>query len=231
MSRIEPIQNPDRINELREIGRRVFQLNRSSQNVFKPEIEACLIFHPPENDSVEADYLTEKQYEAIVAAAKHVGDTGFVLCDDLSGLMHGTKRRRFTTPPGSDGPVWEDCTEPAEWWCEFPEYEAYRATGHVCILDTAIYSINAHWGVYTQYEWWHLVGGSVDFIRHVDNLYSGWRNNLITLVDDWPHDKMKRGLETVDLLIETLPYWRKYPGDDWVETFTAKLDQKLTGGL
>ena len=231
MSRITPIYNPDRINEMRQIGRRVFHLSAYFGIVFRPAIEACLLFHPPEENTFEADYLTAKQYEAIVAAAKHVGDTGFVLSDDLNGLMHNTTRRSFTTPPGSKGPVWTDDTNPAIWWCEFPDYDDYRTTGCVRVVDTALYSINAHWGVHTHYEWWHLIGGSVDFIRHVDKLYPAWRNNLITLVDDWPHDKMERGLETVDILIRLLEYWKKWPGDEWVDTFAAKLDQKLEGGL
>ncbi len=112
MSKIEPIENPDRRHEIREIGRRVFHLTDSFDVVFKPEIEACLIFHPVDYDSFDADYLTEEQYEVIVVAAKHVGDTGFVLSDDLNGLMRGTKRRSFTTPPGSEGPGLDGRYEP-----------------------------------------------------------------------------------------------------------------------
>ena len=231
MSKIEPIENPDRRNEIREIGRRVFQWTDSSNIVFKPEIEACLIFHPVDYDSFDADYLTEEQYEAIIAAAKHVGDTGFVLSDDLNGLMRGTKRRSYTTPPGSEGPVWADDKKPADWWCEFPEYEDYRNTGCVSLIDSVLYSVNAHWGVHTHYEWWHLVGGSIDFISHVDKMYPAWRNDIITLIDHWHLDKMERGNQTVDMLIKLVDEWKKWPGDEWVDTSTAKLDRKLAGGL
>ena len=229
MSKIEPIENPDRRDEIREIGRRVFQWTDSSNIVFKPEIEACLMFHPHDHE-FDLDSLTKGPYEAIVAAAKHVGDTGFVLCDHLNGLMRGEKLRSYTTPPGSEGPVWADCKDATDWWCEFPEHEDYRTTGHVRMLDTVLYSINAHWGVYTQYEWWHLVGGSVDFVSHVDKMYPAWRNDIITLVDEWDGE-MARGLVTTDTLIELLEYWKKWPGDEWVDTLTAKLDRKVTGGL
>ena len=229
MSKIEPIENPDRRNEIREIGRRVFQWTDSFEVVFKPEIEACLMFHP-RDDPLDVDYLTKEPYEAIIAAAKHVGDTGFVLSDHLNGLMRGTTLRSYIKPPGSEHRIEVPYKDAEDWWCEFPEYEDYRKTGCIGLLDRVLYSINAHWGVYTQYEWWHLVGGNLDFICHVDKMYPAWRNDMITLVDEW-EGEMARGHETVDRLVKLLDYWKKWPGDEWVETFTAKLDHKLTGGL
>ena len=229
MSKIEPIENPDRRDELREIGRRIFQLNDSSEVVFKPAIEACLMVHP-HDDEFDVDYLTEEPYEAIIAAAKHVGDTGFVLCDHLNGLMCGATSYSYVKPPGSDHRIKVKSEKPEDWWCEFPSYDAYRDTGCVGLVDTVLYSINAHWGVHTRYEWWHLVGGSIDFISHVDKMYPAWRNDIITLVDEW-EGEMARGHKTVDRLIKLLDYWKKWPGDEWVETLTAKLDRKLTGGL
>ncbi len=93
-----------------------------------------------------------------------------------------------------------------------------------------MYSINAHWGVYTCHEWWQLVGGNIAFIRHVDKMYPAWRNGVIALVNEW-EGQIKRGTPIGDVLIYLLDYWKKWPGDEWVDTLTAKLDQKLTGGL
>ena len=226
---------------MREIGRRLFGWEDAFEMAFKPEVEACLMVHP-HDDPFDLDWLTKEPYEAIVAAAKHVGDTGFVLTD-LSGIFSDDPGRHFYTqffvrPPSSTNysegilDIEVDGQKVAEyWWCEFPTFDDFcDIRGQLGAVDTAVYSINAHWGVYTLYEWWHLVGGNLDFIRHVDKMYPAWRNDIITLVDEW-EGAMARGHPTVDLLIKLLNYWKKWPGDEWVETLAARINIKMTGDL
>ena len=231
MSKIEPIENLDRRDEMREIGRRLFQAHDTCEAIFKPTVEACLMFHV--SNGTDSDYLTEEQYATIIAAAKHVGDTGFVL-STLSGIFAGDPNHRYyTSPPGAhkkerievDGP------ELAHYyWCEFPQYNEYLHTAFVAAWNTAVFSINAHWGVYTCREYWQLVGGNIDFIKQVDKLYPAWRNGVIRLIDEWD-GTIARGTPIGDILVNLLNWWKKYPGDEWVDTFAAKLDRKLDDGL
>lgn len=205
MSKVTPIENDDRQNEIREIELRLFRSQDPFELIFKPEIEACLIFHPLDDDPSDGDYLTEEQYEAIVAASKHVGDTGFVLSHHHTNV-------------------------PEYWWCEFPSYEDYRTTGWVGLLDTIMHSVNAGWGLLTAHESHTFVGGNAEFIGHVDTMYPAWRTNLMALVDKWDGTTEPR-LFIIELLRDLMDEWKKWPGDDWVKTLSAKLDRKLTGGL
>ena len=231
MSKIEPIENPDRRNSMRDIGRRLFQPHDTCEGIVKPTVEACLMFHV--SNGTDRDYLTKEQYATIIAAAKHVGDTGFVL-STLSGIFAGDPNRRYyTSPPGAHKEVRieVDGQDVAEYyWCEFPPYNEYLNTAFVAACDTAVFSINARWGVYTCREYWQLVGGNIDFIEQVDKLYPAWRNGVIRLIDEC-EGTIARGMPIGDVLVNLLDWWKKYPGGDWAETVTAKLDRKLAGGL
>ena len=70
------------------------------------------------------------------------------------------------------------------------------------------------------------MGGNIDFIRHVDKMYPAWRNEVIELIDNW-EGQIKRDDPMVNLLIELLEYWKRYPADAWVETVADKLSRKL----
>ncbi len=102
MSKIEPIENPGRRKEMREIARRLFLRHDSCEALFKPEIEACLIFHT--NDESDNDYLTKEQYEAIIAAAKHMGDNGFVVSTLCGIVSDDDANDRFYVTPLSRQP-------------------------------------------------------------------------------------------------------------------------------
>lgn len=234
MSKIFPIENVHLKNEFREIGLRVFRSQDPFDLIFKPKIEACLIFHPLEDDPSDGDYLTKEQYEAIIAAAKHVGDTGFVLCNATNRLVDDPKYRwGLTSAPGEPGKwIKVEAQELAEyWWCEFPNYEDYRAINMVGVLDTAVYSIDAGWGLLTAHECHTLVGGNVDFISHVDKMYPAWRDNVMTVLTEWEGKMVQGEIFIADLLVELVHEWKKWPGDEWAETFTEELDFKLRYGL
>ena len=168
---------------------------------FQPQIEACLYF--PFTDGT---CLAPVQYRAVTEAARALGERGFFLSetesdDFIDRLNH--------------------------WWCEFPTYEQYVSQ---CGLETSLYSMELSWGAIASHEWHALVGGPQDFIRHVDQIFPAWRDDVIQQIDEW-EGPMERRMWCPKLLIDMLEYWKKYPGDEWVETVTAKLDRKLTGGL
>ncbi|MDE0042930.1 MAG: hypothetical protein OXT74_12905 [Candidatus Poribacteria bacterium] len=225
MSKLEPIENPDRKNHMREIGRRLFQPHDTCEAIFKPAVEACLMFHT--TDRSDNDYLTEQQYEAGIAAAKRSGDTGFVL-STLHGIFSDDPERRFYIGKPR---VQVDGQEMAEyWWCEFPPHQDYWHTAVGAAWDTAVYATNAHWGIYTNRELWQVVGGNIDFISDIDRMYPAWRDAVISLLDEWDGE-IARGTSIGDVLIYLLDCWTKWPADEWVETFRAALHSKLTGGL
>ena len=238
MGKIEPIEEVERRREIRNIGKCLFKSQDPRAMIFKPEVEACLMFYPPDPDDL--DYLTKDQYEAIISAAKLMGDTGFVLSDHSGSLVDDPNYRcRVTSPefeykgfpPGPDDWIEVPCEELAKhWWCEYPTYEDYRTIESVGLFDIALFSIDARWGLLTGHEWHTLVGGNIDFIGHVDKMYPAWRNEVMELIDVWG-EQMVKGVPEVDLLFELLEYWRRYPADEWVKEVTEKLNRKLHGSF
>ena len=53
----------------------------------------------------------------------------------------------------------------------------------VSVVDIALYSIDARWGLLTGHEWHTLVGGNMDFISHIDKMYPEWRIEVMELID------------------------------------------------
>ncbi|MDE0042931.1 MAG: hypothetical protein OXT74_12910 [Candidatus Poribacteria bacterium] len=230
---IEFIEEPARRTEIREIQLRLFRSQVPTEIVFKPHIEACLMFCEPISD--DNDYLTKEKYETIVAAANHVGDPKFVVSQPHGSLIDDPLTRWVYVKP-EDFKTHQYKVESKEfakyWWCaEPPPYDEYLYMASGGMFDTAIYSMDASWGLYTMHECWTLVGGSIPFIRHVDKMYPAWRKEVITLLDDYPPDTITRDMPTIKLLLALLDYWKKWPADEWVETLSAKLDARLTGGL
>ena len=94
-----------------------------------------------------------------------------------------------------------------------------------------MYSMDLSWAAIVSHEEHALVGGSKDFISHVDQIYPAWRNEVTELIDDWEKEvAIERSPWGVDLFIELLEYWKRYPADGWAETLTAKLNHKRAGG-
>ena len=263
MSKITCIGNPDCKAKMLEMGLGLFRSHDPFEVPFKPGIEACLMFHPPERDDRDYDYIEKEEYEAVVAAAKNVGDTGFVLCHNFGHFKEGVRaqvarywhgegvntfsrdlptasaddeyKRPLTLEPAVDEfkryPTIEAAVIqlPTFWWCEFPTYEDYLEIPFARLNDAIVFSINGRWALLTTHECWTLVGGDTAFIRQVDKLHPTWRHDMLALLDKC--SPMERTSLFGGLLIELLDYWKKWPGDEWVDTFAAKLDQKLTGGL
>ena len=48
MGKIEPIEDVERRREIRNIGKRLFKSQDIREMVFKPEVEACLMFFLPD---------------------------------------------------------------------------------------------------------------------------------------------------------------------------------------
>ena len=250
MSKIQCVEDTDQKAKMLEMGLSLFRSHYPLEVLFTPAIEACLMFHPPERDDRDYDYIEKDEYEAVIAAAKHAGDTGFVLCHDFGSFKEEARDQfkrywtgegdtyRMDLPTDTAGNESEKPSNIAEavkefptfWWCEFPTYEAYLEIPFARLAHATVYSINGRWALHTAHDFWTLVGGDIDFIREVDKLHPVWRNHMLALIDDWEGD-MARDLPFAGLLIELLDYWKKWPGDEWVDTFAAKLDGKLTGGL
>ena len=228
MGKIESIEDMDRRQEIAKIGQSLFKSQNPYEMTFKPEVEACLMFHAvdagdPYYPDSPLDYLTRDQYQAIIAAAKRARDTGFVLSAPHGSLMNDTDYWRRVIAPGAAADTnWADLEN--HWWCEFPTYEDYLTIGPVGIFDVALYSIHGHWGVFTARH--TLVGGNIDFISHVDKMYPAWRKEVMELIDNW-EGQIKRDDPMVNLLIELLECWKRYPADQWVETVADKLNRKV----
>ena len=75
MEKIEPIEDVDRRQEIRQIYKRLIKSINPLEVLFQPEIEGCIMFYP----FVDGARLEKDQYEAVTAAAKLLGDEGFVL--------------------------------------------------------------------------------------------------------------------------------------------------------
>ena len=85
MGKIEPIEDVECRREIRNIGKRLFKSQDIREMVFKPEVEACLMFCPPNPD--DRDHLTKDQYEAIISAAK------LILADWRGQTICSTRKR------------------------------------------------------------------------------------------------------------------------------------------
>ena len=203
MSRIVAIHDKSNI---RKAWDRTFKSNDPFSIPFQPEIEACLFF-----PCTGATCLAPAQYRAVTEAARALGERGFVLSeietpDFFNHLNH--------------------------WWCEFPTYEDYRSLLLSSMIESGMYSMDLSWGTIVSHEEHALVGGSKDFISHVDQIYPAWRNEVTELIDNWEKEVViERRPWGVDLFIELLDYWKRYPGDGWAETLAAKLNHKRAGGL
>ena len=199
MSKIEPIEDVDRI---REIYQRLFKSQDAFEIPFQPETAGCIVFYP-----TTCGYLTRGQYEVVTTAAKISGDKGFVLSEIFGDFMQQRKH----------------------WWCEFPAYEDYVRLGEIVGIDNALYSINARWGVAVASEDHALVGGPKNFIRNVDKMYPEWRTSMIEVIDGWKGElaqgmwAIDMFIELVDY------WWKKYPGDEWSAEVAEKFNSKLHG--
>ncbi len=201
MSKIVAIHDKSNIKKAWD---RTFKSDNPFSIPFQPEIEACLFF-----PFTRGSCLAPVQYRAVTEAARALGERGFVL---------------------EETETYDSCKQAQEWWCEFPTYKDYRSLLSN-MLENAMYSMDLSWGAIVLHDWHALVGGSKDFISHVDQIYPTWRNEVIELIDRRERTIKETGMWVFDLLIELLEYWKKYPGDEWVETVAAKLNHKLTGGF
>ena len=202
MSKIVAIHDTSNIKKAWD---RTFKSDNPFSIPFQPEIEACLFF-----PFTRGSCLAPVQYRAVTEAARALGERGFVL---------------------EETETYDSCKQAQEWWCEFPTYKDYRSLLSN-MLENAMYSMDLSWGAIVLHDWHALVGGSKDFISHVDQIYPAWRNEVTELIDDWEKEvAIERSPWGVDLFIELLEYWKRYPADGWAETLTAKLNHKRAGRL
>ncbi len=195
MSKIEPITGKSCI---RKSWQRLFKSNDPFSVPFRPEIEACIIF-----PFTEGCALTLAQYEAIITAARTLGDQGFILSEvEWKGDFFERGKH---------------------WWCEFPRHEDYLIQAP--ILENALYSLHSRWGVLISHEWHAMVGGSETFMMNVDKMYPEWRAAIIDLIESW--EKVTPGHWVTNMFIELLDYWKRYPGDEWSAQVTEKFNYKL----
>ncbi|MDE0042929.1 MAG: hypothetical protein OXT74_12900 [Candidatus Poribacteria bacterium] len=143
MSKITCIGDPDRKAKMLETGLSLFRSHEPFEVPFKPGVEACLMFHPPERDDRDYDYIQQDEYEAVVAAAKQVGDTGFAtdhatllgVSDPRSSfasfrltliheLQHAANDLNNKMPKGTPSmPPWDTPRDQYDRWRD--EYSAY----------------------------------------------------------------------------------------------------------
>ena len=95
------------------------------------------------------------------------------------------------------------------------------------LFETAMYAKDSSWGVAVAYDWHALVGGSEDFIRRVDEGCPVWRQDVLETVVALEETAKERGSMIIDLIVDMLEYWKKYPADEWVAVLTANIEYQL----
>lgn len=187
-------------SEMRKAWKGTFKSANYFTIPFQPEIECCLLY-----PHTGATYVPDDLYRAVTEAARAAGDHGFYL---------------------SETEVKDFFNRPNHWWCEFPPHEDYYSL-LPDMLESAIYSGDSSWGVAVSHDWHALVGGSGDFIRQIDESCPEWRKDVIETIDRWEYTIKTRGSMIIDVIVDMLEYWKKYPADEWVATVTANIEHQL----
>ena len=187
--------------DIRKIWGRIFTSDYYFYEPFQPQIECCLLY-----PRIADGRLTDDQYRAVVETARAAGDFGFYYSE--------------TEYPGS-------FDNPDHWWCEFPTYEEYHGL-NMGGVETAMYAKDSSWGVGVSDDWNAVIGGSENFIRRVDETCPVWRQDITETIDEWDYSiKLSGGTSLISLIVELLPYWNKYPADEWVTTLTRNIEYQL----
>jgi len=133
---------------------------------FAPGVEASMVFYPTYGYCLEPP-----QYDAVVAAARAMGDEAFLLsiveCQEdwvARGIERGEHRL-----------------------CGFPSHQEYQSIG--LPLESSMYSPKGKWGVLFSHEDHALVGGSGQFIAAVKARYPRWGDDLANLVAIWENHR------------------------------------------
>ena len=208
MSKIVRIYEKSEKSEMRQAWQRIFKSNDHSSMVFQPEIESCLIFPHTGGHLLSDDLYPAITDAAIAEATRTGGDHGFYFS-------------------GTYCPEPEIFDEPHHWWCGFPPHDEFLFLNSPGTFENAMYARDSSWGVAVEYDWHALVGGSEDFIRRVDEGYPEWRQEVIETVVELEYTINTRGSMIIDLIVEMLEYWKKYPADEWVEVVTANIKYQL----
>lgn len=186
--------------EMRKAWEGIFASDYYFSMVFQPQIECCLLY-----PYIADGRLTDDQYRAVVDAARAAGDFGF--------YYSGTELTGSFSSPG-------------HYWCEFPTYEEYHGL-NMGMFETAMYAKDSSWGVGVSDAWHAVIGGTEDFIRRVDETCPEWRQHITETIDKWDEKIELKYTSLISLIAELLPYWNKYPADEWVTTLTRNIEYQL----
>ncbi len=146
------------VSSLRQSWERIFITTDPFTFPFRSSIQRCVIFYP-----TEGYHLTEAQFKAMTAAARTIGEEGFV----ISVVEYA-----------------EDFFKQGDhWWCQFPSYEDYLNLP--LVLENAIYSIKGNWGIVISHEDHGVVGGTEEFINQVREQYPQASSDIVDLKEAW----------------------------------------------
>ena len=90
-----------------------------------------------------------------------------------------------------------------------------------------MYAKDSSWGVGLLQDWHAVIGGPEDFIRRVDQTCPEWRQHITETIDNWDERIRSKYASLISLIVELLPYWNKYPADEWVTTLTRNIVYQL----
>ena len=133
-----------------------------------------MIFYP-----TKGYHLSEKQYKAMAAAAIASGDEGFIV-----SIIEG------------EGDI---VARGEHWWCEYPTYTEYLSLP--LVLENAIYSKNATWGMMISHEDHAVIGGDEKFVDTLRAAYPEWRIDIQELTRFWKDNPNGSWVTTLSRII------------------------------
>ncbi|QHZ51037.1 hypothetical protein ERICV_01887 [Paenibacillus larvae subsp. larvae] len=164
------IQMIDEVQQLHLIFNKVFKTNNPFSEVFTNSINKKIILCP-----TYGYYLDEQQYEALKNAAKHIGEDIFY----LSEIEGNSFKKEENDEIQYDFGHWEVTCE--------TEYENYLKAP--IVLENAMYSQSARWGIIISHESHAIVGGNEEFIGKFKETYPAWKNSLNNFIEQWEYNQ------------------------------------------
>ncbi|WP_211234299.1 hypothetical protein [Paenibacillus taiwanensis] len=158
------------MNQLHAIFNKVFCTTDPFSEMFADSIKHKIVLCPTDNYK-----LDQEQFNALISAAKFVGDDKFYL-SEIEGSSFETEESNDTK---YDFGHWEATCE--------TQYEEYLRA--LVVLENALYSSCARWGVIISHESHAVVGGDEKFIEMFKEVYPSWKDSLRNFIEQWEYNR------------------------------------------
>lgn len=164
------IKSIDELNQLHLTFNKVFKTKDPFSEVFTNLIKHRIVLCP-----TDGYYLDQLQFNALMNAAKLVGDDTFYLSEIEGNSFEKSVNNESQYTFGH----WEATCE--------TQYEEYL--GAPVVLENAMYSRHARWGVIISHEFHAVVGGDEEFIGKFKEVYPTWRDGLKNFIGQWEYNR------------------------------------------